>query len=297
MTTVRMERVILSRGDASMEFTPHSALGQYILDHEGIGMPDPALRLHVAESRDGAYFSGSRTHPRQVLLALGLRGSDRTGLETLRGQLQDILGLGQECTLAVIRNDGQQRIITVIRAGGDDAVFRTANRVGLHERVALRLVCPNPYFTTDDQLEVDMSGGATQEGTRVPTHIPTRIAANAWGNSLTVVNTGNIGVLPMIRMSGPLRNVSIANMTTDRTFRLQAGYTIPDGTTIVFEADTTRLYDEATGASVASRLDTGANIVNFTWAPGDNTVQVNTDSFGANSRVVTTFSPRFLSGI
>ena len=154
----RMEHLELRGASDRMLFSPHSSAGQYILDHEGFGLPDVNLRIFTSEGRDGAVLGGYRVLPRQLLIRLGIRAASRNSLGLLRERLQNIISVGGETAVDIHRPDGTVRTINGIRQGGDDLTFRTTNRFGLMESAAVRLLCLSPYFQSAQEVRADISG-------------------------------------------------------------------------------------------------------------------------------------------
>lgn len=172
-------------------------------------------------STPGEVVTNIRATPKPIVLPLVVRGDSETGLDADLAVLSKILNPSTgPCQILYRRADGTQREITATYLSGAERILTgDMNRVR-HSELTLTFRAHNPFWRQVDLTNGESTGNFNN-------------GYFADQNQLTVTNVGDINVWPEWRLTGPLQNIQLANISTGQVFRIHASIATGDEIRIV----------------------------------------------------------------
>ena len=182
------------------------------------------LRLAThGPQQHGDTDEGFRLHPRTASLILSVNGSSWTNMLSRRATLLNIFS---PLDLLTIKWDGLDKQIDGYFAGSMDMSSR--DRAGFMQTIAVTLKCPDPSFY-NPTINTVVFGAAAGSGTfAVPMPVPHGVGAAAVDDSVGINYAGNWYSYPTIRITGPITDALITNVTTSEKLDFD-GVTIAAG--------------------------------------------------------------------
>jgi hypothetical protein len=232
--------------------------------NSGLGM---APLHHITERgplQHGVSYLGFRLDPRVIQLVFGMSPASQSALWTAR---EDLMQIFTPSTSPIIMrwtlDTGDVRQIDAVYSGRLD--YPTADRNGFYQRSVVELVAHDPTFYNPVQTTLywTISGGMS-----VPLDIPWAVGAvTSLTGSESVYYTGTWSALPVVRITGPITDPVVENVTTGEALDFT-------GTTIAaadyYEIDCRYGYktvkNKAGTSKIADLLDT-SDLATFHIAP------------------------------
>lgn len=181
----------------------------YYLGDDGTGMA-PSHRLTSRGSlQDGDTDRGQRLDPRVVRLFLQLVGTSRSDLYTKRQTLIRFLKPGNS---PVLKFTPGATTYAIAGYYVGDMGLPSNDREGFSQKLAVSIRCPDPLFYNPTQASLTFS--LANDGTSVPTPVPTPVGASTINQQSTITYTGSYHSLPVVRVFGPITDAVITNLTT-----------------------------------------------------------------------------------
>ena len=238
---------------------------------------------------------GFRLNPRIASLILSVNGSSWANMLTRRATLLDIFS---PLDSLIIRWDGIDKQIDGYFAGSMDMSSR--DRAGFVQNIAVTLKCPDPSFynPTIKLITFGASGGASVFS--VPMPVPHGVGAAAIDESVGINYAGNWYSYPTIRITGPITDTIITNVTTNEKLDFD-GVTIAAGD--YYEIDTRYGYKTVLDDSDVNKiadLTEDSDLATFHLQPdsadapgGSNSIEVTGTSVSTATKVELWYYDRY----
>lgn len=196
---------------------------------DDLGMPD----LHRMEERGpmqhGSTDRGYRLDPRFPTYIFGIMASTKAQLWDRRTELLRLFRPSQSIIMKHELPNGDIRYLDCVVNGGLKMPAQD-RKAGIFQKVAVVLKANDPTFYDPlaDEHTFALVGGADE--CLVPTEIPMTVGIGASTVYLTepIANEGDVAAYPIIRITGPIENPKITNISTGEVLDLD-GITIAGG--------------------------------------------------------------------
>ncbi|HUV93943.1 MAG TPA: hypothetical protein VMX14_03830 [Anaerolineae bacterium] len=270
-----------------------------LVRHEGLGMV-PVRRLsEQGPYQHGVTDRGFRVQPRQVLLGIVALATTLETLYDRHEKLLKALNLSNDPIIVTFGYpSGRHREMNAHFAGG--LSFPTGNRLGFSEETVIELFCPEGVLrATSSSVETFGIGGAGT-GYAVPMPVPVLVGAATLDQTLSITYAGTFLTYPVIRITGPVTDLEIRNLTTDEKLDFD-GVTIDDGHW--YEINLGYGYKTVVDDTAANKIaDLTSDSDLATWhlaadpeaASGINDVQVTGTGINANTEIAISYRCRYV---
>lgn len=248
----------------------------------GLGAPPVELVLEKLPFTGGSVHRHTQTRPLEIDLPLYVRAASLNALAVKVGNLRSWFYTGDEQTrslgyLRVTRPDDEVRQIGCVYAGGLEGDLSE----GAPEWApsVISLVAPDPYWTDADPTE----------------HL---YDASDLGDTLAVINPGDVDAYPVWTVGGPASSISITNASVGKSWALTAsgGVALAEGDTLTVDTRPAgqRTTHQVTGDSGASLFDRIAHGGALWWLrPGQNNFVISAVGTSASTTFGLSFLPRY----
>jgi hypothetical protein len=266
-------------------------------EDDGVGM----LPQHLIESRGaqqhGATYRDFRADPRDFRLYLELDQASREALYTARQTLLGIFAPGRALSVRYTFPSGALRQIDCRYRS--DMSLPTADQQGFTQKVVVGLRAFDPTFYDPAGVTSSFNLGGGSGGT-VPTEIPMFVGSSVLNQTNTVTYAGDWRDYPLIRLTGPVTDCILTNLTTGDILDF-TGVTIAAGD--FYEIDCRYGYKtvvDAAGVNKIADLSTTSDLSTFHLASaletpdGINAIKVTGSAATESTRIDVTFYERYL---
>jgi hypothetical protein len=276
-----------------------------LLGDDGFGMPPIERLTEQGPNQHGVTDRGFRLQPRTLNLKIMSLPVDLADFYTLRDLLLRIFKPSNAPLIV-------RRTIVGAGAGGADLVrcadchtvdggrFSSEDAKAMAQKDVLQVYAPDPalYDPTGEALTFGSAGGGS--GFTVPTPVPTSVGASDLGDTVVINYPGSWLTYPKIRITGPITNPVITNLTTGLKLDF-TGITIADGAW--YEIDCA--YDKKTvlnnaGVNKIGDLTDDSDLTDFSIEAdpeatgGTNSIQATGSAVNANTKIDLTWFVRYL---
>lgn len=199
----------------------------YIEEYDGWGEAPVHRLMERGPQQHGASDVGFRLDPRTGMFRLRIRAADASAMWTARAQV--LSWFRPTTAVKKIRftlDNGAVRVFEGHSAGA--MTLPHAALDGYHQRIGCSFLCPDPtcYDPVAQVATFRLGGGGT--GMPVPLLVPVTVGASAISESRTILYTGSWRALPVIRITGPITDCVVTNVSTGDKLDL-TGVTIAEG--------------------------------------------------------------------
>ncbi|MET9861957.1 phage tail family protein [Streptomyces smyrnaeus] len=168
----------------------------------GLGLPPVSVQW-LEGAGDGATYRGRRVLPRDIDLPLDVLGRDRGHLKQILARLS--LMLADQCTLALIEDDGTRWTTEVVRVGGGEYVYGADSTGERDMQMVITLRAPDPYFTSSIVSSKTVGGDAGTAGF-LSSLAGLPVASSQAIGEITLENPGEAPAYPLWEVYGPGRD-------------------------------------------------------------------------------------------
>lgn len=230
----------------------------YFVDHDGLGM----LPIHRLSSRGpmqhGDTDRGYRADPRVFRLVLYIDADNQLDWFTKRETLMSIFSPDRLISIRFVVGTYTRQIDCYYLG---DMSMSGADKVGSYgQKVSVTLRAPDPTFY--DPIAANAETFPLSLGMSVPTAVPTALDGATINEARTIAYTGNWRDYPIVRITGPITNPVLTNLTTNEKLDF-TGITISAGDyylidcrygykTVVNAAGTSKIADLTTDSDLAT---------------------------------------------
>lgn len=242
----------------------------YVLEIDGLGFPEEAVRLSATPFQTGATFERATYRPRELNLAVWLKADAPRDLLAARQHIAQAVNPARgplELVLAYERGTETYTLRQVTLDGELDLGY-SAREARRTQRASCRLVAHDPaWYGAERSARFTPALGAPQ--LTFPASFPIVFGATPYALDETraVAIDGHWPAAPQVVCVGPMALPRVENTTTGKV--LQLNTIIPPGTTVTIDTATGAVTDQA-GASWRGYLAPAANLATFALlAPGE----------------------------
>ncbi len=271
-----------------------------VVEEDGLAMQAVRRLTERSAQQHGETDRGFLLDPRLVNLVVEIFPADFDGFWQARAQLMSYLAPYNSPALELELSNGALRrldchFIGDIAAGSKDRHF-------IAQKVGLTLRAPDPSWYDPTAAAVTFAlGGGGGSGFVVPTPVPTEIGASTISQTTAVNYTGSWHTNPIIRITGPITNPVLTNLSTDEKLDF-TGTTIAAGD--YYDVDTRygrKSVVDSNGDNQISKLTTASDLGTFHIAAasaevpgGVNSLQLAGSSVTTATKVEVTYFNRYL---
>ena len=259
--------------------------------------------MHVITTRGpeqhGETLLDFRLDPRVFALVLGFAADTYSDWQNARDALLRFLTpFGMGLVLEWLLGDGETRRLDCMCV--EDMDMSSGDRQGFYQRVAatFRAADPTFYDPTMGAQSFELGGGGA--GFEVPTPVPTAIGGSTIDSTHVIAYPGTAPSSPIIRVTGPITNCIITNLTTGKLLDL-TGTTIAAGA--YYDIDTRYAHQTVTDNLAVNQiadLTDDSDLGTFQLAPwpvaasGVNSIRVTGSGVTAATQVQVSWYNRYL---
>ena len=253
-----------------------TSLNSVYLDEPITGLGLAPLRTSSGNysGRDGGYTGAQFYGMRLISLPGYVWASTAAAFETARMALEAAVS-SLSVTLSITTNGGSQYVVNCKLDSLDLPIQRTSTKTSF----LLTLTAPDPIIYDNSAGGLNTVSIAPVGGGGVTWPIAWTPVVWAPGTlPQTVTNTGNVPIYPVITLTGPATNPTIANLTTGQFFTIQ-GLTTSTGDVITIDMlnrtvllNGGPIYTYVTLTSNWIALQPGGNTIKFTTTNSSDTV-------------------------
>lgn len=190
--------------------------------NDGFGLPDFERFMDSGPLQDGAVDRGFKLKPRKIQLVLNLLAKTETEYWNRRYELIEIFMPRKTPIILKITTPVRAYYLDCYTEGG--LTFDSTNKQGYSgHRVTVQLVAPDPLFYTTPLQSVTLHTGPIGGIGTVTTYV-------AYG--------GNYRTFPIIRIRGPISNISISTFDSEgvqRLIKFKTAYLLANNDTVVID--------------------------------------------------------------
>lgn len=263
---------------------------------DGWGMVPVNRLAQAGPQQHGETDYGFRLLPRVGNLILQIPG---TSLSDLYDKRHVLLELFSPYDLISFRWDNLDRQIDGYFIG--QLTMPANQRQGFHQVVAVSIRCPDPSFYDPELFLVAFGLGGGAESFVVPMPVPHGVGSSALDETVGIDYTGSWQEHPIIRITGPIANPVITNITTNEKLDF-TGTTIPGGD--YYDIDTRygfKTVIEDDGTNRIDKLTSDSDLATFHLQPdsaevpgGSNSIRVEGSSVTEATKVELWYYRRYL---
>lgn len=261
------------------------------------GFDAPTFQHYRDESPSvaGAYWRGVRTLPRELIVPVIIRDSNRdVALAKRRDFVSAVNPENGECTITVAHPDGSIRHIDCRYVDGLEAGERGPGEYGITTmKYSVRFIADSPYFY-GQQVTLPWQLAAS---TRTELPIPGAdtffevVSSPLLAGGVTISNSGDIKSYPNWEFSGPFTQIVAENATLGQTFTITyTAATTANKLFLVTDPGESYLVDES-GINRWSTLSAGYQL--WPLAKGDNVINVTLTGPTSDSLAVLRYYPLY----
>lgn len=248
---------------------------------DGWGSPAPTGGVQQRSGQHGG------TDPRQYLGPRTLMVSGLIRAPTRQLRLEADHRLKAACGLTLFDFTVTETIPLFVRARRQGAVQIRGNTDTLTSW-QVELICPDPRIYSTDLRTLVLQPLAASGGLRVPIRVPIQITGTSVSGDGLATNDGTEASWPVVRITGPVTDPSITNVTTGQTVTWNG--TLAAGEYVVIDMS-------AQSALLMGQVDyTGRLSPDEFWAvhPGDNLIAFRGSSTGPGTQAEIQFRSAYL---
>lgn len=185
-----------------------------VLDHgspffinkiEGLGDVNASIWTQKAPKQDGSTYIDSMFEERAISIEIVIRKDYETNKQILSKVFNPKLGEG----LLIYENKGLKR---EIKAVSEHVPVFPDNRPRRTKIALINLLCPNPYWTTEEQIDQLV---VWEGGIEFPLQLPTEFARMSESKAKILFNEGDVETPIFVAFNGPATApIRIENKTT-----------------------------------------------------------------------------------
>ncbi len=280
----------------NLTYTNLNGLKTWINDEQAYGLiaiqglqpPKALIQCGSLPQMDGSIFLQSKIEQRNIVLTLQVLSD----AEVNRRRLYDIFKIKQKGTVTIALKEQTVSI---------DAICESIEIVPMAWplRAIISLICPQPYFETEDSVVLEMS--SIEATLSFPLALSTTGSPIGTLTPATAINAVNFGDIPCgftvrFQCIAPVENPKLIHMTTGETIQLML--TMTPGQIIEIQTDLGhKRIEEIQGSSQINRFNTlklGSTF--FQLKEKDNILFATSDSGSASLLTQLTYRPK-ISGV
>lgn len=201
---------------------------------EGLGLAPLHRILERGPNQHGETDLGFRLDPRIINLVIGLFGSDDADYWDARAELIGIFTPSRvPITLAFTLPNGAERALDVHVE--KDLALPSSDRRRVAHQVGVQLRASDPTFYDPTLQSIAFGLGGAAASWALPVIVPTPVGKTSIDQTRTFTYPGTFLTNPVVRITGPVTNPKVYNLTTGEVLDL-TGTTIAGGD--YYEVDT-----------------------------------------------------------
>lgn len=187
----------------------------YYVGDDGLGLGDVALHSSRGYLQHGMTIYDFRLEPRRIRLFLEIEGSSWSDLWNKRAALLRLFAPNQDVSLRLSLPYGTRQIDCRYSA---DLDLPSSGRRAFKQDALVSLVAADPTFY--DPTAVGVMIPPYPIGNEAYLAIPLAIPMEVGGADYEISYTGSFRAYPIIRITGPITNPTVANTTTGKSISL-----------------------------------------------------------------------------
>jgi hypothetical protein len=233
---------------------------------DGLGLPPIRTSTGNNSGRPGGYVSSQFPGMRLITLTGAIFNNDVSTVEASRKALAAAVSSGSSITVNITTDGGALYTLTAYLDDLDMPIQRNKFRAPFK----LSLIAPDPVIYDNSvsgshsaNIPLSLGGGLTSPWSWTP------LTWAAGGMPVTVNNTGDVSLYPVITLTNKVTNPTIMNVTTGQFFFLSGFVTAPGDVLVIDMKNRTVLLN---GGSVLPYVTTTS-----TWwllLPGNNDIKL-----------------------
>lgn len=266
----------------------------------GLGVPPIDLSEDKLTFTSGTVMRHAAIKSREIELSLLAQGASAAAMESVFDDLRRWFATANERSrtpgyLRLTRPDAVVRQIACYYAGGLDSDTALGTRI--HQRTALRLLAPEPYWT--DQADTEESYGTADSTTVWFPFFPLNLGINDVLATPNIINSGDVDAYPVWTVTGPGTNPTAQNTTSGELWQLNM--TLLAGETVVIDTRPSSLRGSTPSVQDNYGNNRFGDLVNTSelwWlAPGENQVSLSIGNATVASSIALAYLPRYWGAI
>ena len=275
----------------------------YVTAHQGLGAVKPMRSRQKGPYQHGYTLTSASLGDRAVTLKLRIISDDDAAVAAQARTLVQLLNnLIAPLYLDVTTADGLTRRLDVYYTDGLSLPHDAKDSYGDMPDV-VQFVADTPIAYDPEMVSVTFALGGGGTGTPIPTLIPTSIGASVLDAYKTVTYAGTWAAFPIIRITGPIDDCVITNVTTGEKLDF-TGFDLAAGEWL--EVDCRYGYKTITeddGDNHLGDLTTDSDLATFHIAPADEAVggindfHVTGDNITGATLITLAYFPQYLSAL
>jgi len=272
----------------------------YVTAYDGLGLVKPQRFTRTGPQQHGQTLGAALLGERVVTLHLVYQSTTEALLEAAQQELQQLLNeLTTAVYLDVTMPSGMTFRLDCYHKDGLKGTRRASGPFYWAEEV-LQLVADEPTFYNGTPVVEQFALGGGGTGMPIPLLIPMTLGASSADVTQPVTYAGTWRSEPQVRITGPITDAVIENLTTDEKLDF-TGTTIADGD--YYDIDCRYGYKTVTDKNGDSQLDDLTNdsdLATFHLAPhaeapdGINDIRVAGAGINSNAKVSVTYYTRYI---
>jgi hypothetical protein len=247
---------------------PNSGNGVYLDEPVGgLSMPPIRTSQGMYSGRDGGYVGAQFYGGRVISLTGRIFSQSALAVENTRKAFEAAVSLPPPIILTIVTNGGSLYTLNTYVDSLDIPINRTVTEAPF----SLTLIAPDPtiYDNSSTGLNTVVMNPVLGGGITWPITWP--ITWSAGTQPITIINSGNVVIYPLITLTGAMTNPTILNVTTGQFFTI-TGLTTSAGDVLVIDLLNRSVI--LNGGSVLSYV-----VLTSSWwplIPGSNTIKFTT---------------------
>jgi len=196
-----------------------------------------------------------------------------------------------EGKLRILSADGKLRELRCLYVSGLDV--KDDGFSWREMRLKFRAADPYWYSTEPKTTTITSSGSAT-EGSAFPVTFPAALARRlSFASPVTLNNGGDVEAWPEWTITGPVKNLTLRNLTTGKTLEIKPVKAAAGETIVVKTAPDEKTARRGTGVKLIERITRGSEL--WSLKKGANSVGIEIGEVESGAKVEVSFLERFLS--
>jgi len=215
------------------EFALTAPAGGYRVLKGATGLLAPPIDLSTDTTPllDGVAVTDVYAPPRTIMLPMLILAAGSQSLYRARVlALVAALAHGRECALELRQPDGQRRRITAWYSGGLEGVEDKDTGGETWTKVAIRLLCPDPYWYDPEPIRLTYEYVGTPPEFLSDPFLPLKLAAGTVLGTGTITNPGEVLSWPVWTVTPPADELELTDIDRDLTIPIAAE--VPTGQTL-----------------------------------------------------------------
>lgn len=261
------------------------------LGNDGWGIPEVTRYQQSGPMQNGATNAGFRLQARTLVLSIGFATETIAEYFERRKELFFIFKPRNVPIRLRIDIDGIVRQLDVFYVKGLEA--NSSDKIGLFHRFAIILNAPEPTWYDPDGVSIPF-GTVSPNAFTVPMTVPTGVGSPSIDQTVSILYMGSWDSYPTIRITGPVTDCVIQNITTGDKLDF-TGYTIAGGTTVTIDTRYGfKTVTDQNGTNLIDKLTADSNLATFRLISSDTAEDGQTNDIEVTGSGATTASRIFL---